>query len=66
MERKERIVWPNKIALIPIVTAWSKITAALHKATTHTVAVTAPKPAQRVNQKNVSVAIPTVTRRAKY
>ena len=62
MKGKRVFVWPKKIALIPIVTAWSKIRAALHKATTHTVAVTAPKPAHRVNQKNVIAAIPTVTR----
>ena len=36
-------VWPKKIALIPIVTAWSKITAALRKATTLTVAVNCAK-----------------------
>jgi hypothetical protein len=64
MKGKRVFVWPKKIALIPIVTAWSKITAAFRKATKLTVAVTAPKPAHRVNQKNVSAAIPTVTRRA--
>lgn len=53
MKGKRVFVWPKKIALIPIVTAWSKITAAFRKATKLTVAVTAPKPAHRVNPKNV-------------
>ena len=60
---REVSVWPNKIALTPIVTAWFKITAALRKATTLTVAATAPKPGPRVNQKNVSAAMPIVTKR---